>query len=154
MITLWLTGDVMIGRGIDQVLPQSVDPQLFEPSVKSAETYVDLAVLANGPIPRPVASDYVWGAALAEMDRLAPDVRIINLETAVTTSDAAWPGKEVHYRTHPGNVAVLEAAGVDCCALANNHVLDLGPPGFDGHLAALAGAESGRLAPDATSTRR
>ena len=30
-ITLFLCGDVMSGRGIDQVLPHSVDPKLFEP---------------------------------------------------------------------------------------------------------------------------
>ena len=130
VITLFLAGDVMIGRGIDRVLPQSVDPVLFEPHVKSAETYVELAERAGRPIPRPVTPAYPWGDALLEMERTAPDVRLINLETAVTTSDAASPGKEVLYRTHPGNVTALTAAGIQCCALANNHVLDWGRAGL------------------------
>src|SRR5687768_2144902 len=102
----------MIGRGIDQVTPLSVDPQLFEPYVHTADWYVELAVMANGPIPRPVAPDYVWGAALRVLDDLAPDVRIVNLETAVTTSPHSWPDKEIHYRTHPANVAILRAARI------------------------------------------
>ncbi len=130
MTRLFLCGDVMIGRGIDQVMPRSVDPRLFEPYIDTAEAYVKLAVDANGPIPRPVAPAYVWGAALEAIDALEPDVRIVNLETAVTTSAVAWPGKEVLYRTHPANVDVLRAAQIDCCALANNHALDWGYPGL------------------------
>jgi hypothetical protein len=33
----------------------------------------------------------------------APDARIINLETAVTTSPQAWLGKGINYRMHPGS---------------------------------------------------
>lgn len=32
----------------------------------------------------------------------APDARIINLETAVTTNDEPWPRKGINYRMHPG----------------------------------------------------
>jgi poly-gamma-glutamate synthesis protein (capsule biosynthesis protein) len=130
VIRLFLCGDVMIGRGIDQVMPHSVDPRLFESYVRSAEGYVELAARANGPIPRPVGPDYVWGAALDAIEAHDPDARIVNLETAVTTSPEAWPGKEVHYRTHPANVAALRAARIDCCVLANNHVLDWGEAGL------------------------
>lgn len=35
-ITLLLCGDVMTGRGIDQVLPHPADPRLYEPYVSSA----------------------------------------------------------------------------------------------------------------------
>jgi poly-gamma-glutamate capsule biosynthesis protein CapA/YwtB (metallophosphatase superfamily) len=120
----------MIGRGIDQVMAQSVDPALHEPFIRSAEDYVGLATEVNGPIPRPVPPAYVWGAALDEIDHRAPDLRIVNLETTLTTSDAFWPGKEVLYRSHPANVAILETARIGCCALANNHVLDWGEPGL------------------------
>ncbi len=41
---------------------------------------------------------------------------------------------------HPDNVPCLTAAGIDCCALANNHVLDWGYPGLDETLATLRGA--------------
>ncbi len=34
----------------------------------------------------------------------APDARIINLETAVTTNDEPWPRKGINYRMHPGGV--------------------------------------------------
>lgn len=49
--------------------------------------YVDIAEQANGPIPKPVAFSYIWGGTLRNLHRMAPDVRIINLETTVTTSD-------------------------------------------------------------------
>ena len=39
-IKLFLCGDVMTGRGIDQVLPHPRQPQLYEPYVKSAKGYV------------------------------------------------------------------------------------------------------------------
>lgn len=120
----------MIGRGIDQVLPHSVEPRLHEPHVNSAETYVRLAERVSGKIPRRVQPSYVWGAALDELRQLRPAVRIINLETAVTTSNDRWPGKDVLYRTHPANVAILKAAGIDCCVLANNHTLDWGTRGL------------------------
>jgi poly-gamma-glutamate synthesis protein (capsule biosynthesis protein) len=136
-VTLLLTGDVMTGRGIDQVLPHSVDPTLHEPWVKDARRYVALAEEAHGPIPAPVTWPYVWGDVLAELERAAPAVRIVNLETAITTSDLPWPAKGIHYRMHPENVPVLTAAGIDGCVLANNHVLDWGHPGLDETLATL-----------------
>ncbi|MGH8762258.1 MAG: CapA family protein [Nitrosospira sp.] len=127
--TLFLCGDVMTGRGIDQVLPNHGNPILYERYMKSAAGYVELAEDANGPIPKPVDFSYIWGDALAELERRSPDVRIINLETAVTRSDAA-EDKAVNYRMHPDNIPCLTAASIDCCALANNHVLDWGYPGL------------------------
>src|SRR4029453_6689562 len=125
-VTFFLCGDVMTGRGIDQILPHPSRPQLFEPYVRSAVEYVNLAERANGPIARPVDYAYVWGDALAELERVRPDARIVNLETAVTASDDAWSGKGIHYRMHPANVSCLTVAKLDCCCLANNHVLDWG----------------------------
>jgi poly-gamma-glutamate synthesis protein (capsule biosynthesis protein) len=63
-ITLFLCGDVMLGRGIDRILPHPGDPHLHEPAVALATTYVELAEKVNGPIPRPVDFPYVWGDAL------------------------------------------------------------------------------------------
>jgi poly-gamma-glutamate synthesis protein (capsule biosynthesis protein) len=99
-LTLFLCGDVMTGRGVDQILPQ-----------------------------RPVGYDYVWGAGLEELRQGRPDLSIINLETSVTADGVAEP-KGINYRMHPGNIACLAAAGVDCCVLANNHVLDWGEAGL------------------------
>ena len=68
-IRLFLCGDVMTGRGIDQVLPHPNDPRLHEPYIGEASSYVELAERVNGAIPRPVEFDYIWGDALAELDR-------------------------------------------------------------------------------------
>jgi poly-gamma-glutamate synthesis protein (capsule biosynthesis protein) len=133
---LFLAGDVMTGRGIDQVLPIPSDPQLFESYVRDARDYVSLAVEANGPIRRPADFAYIWGAALAACDRIAPDARIVNLETSVTTASEPWL-KGINYRMHPENVGCLTAAKLDCCAIANNHVIDWGFLGLEETLATL-----------------
>src|SRR5262245_5205286 len=94
-IGLFLAGDVMTGRGVDQVMAQSVDPVLYERWVQDAREYVALAEVANGPISKPVDGVYLWGDALVELERAGVDARIVNLETAVTTSPDAWPGKGI-----------------------------------------------------------
>lgn len=140
-VTLFLCGDVMTGRGIDQVLPHPSNPRIHESYMNSAQGYVQIAEEANGPIPEPVDFDYIWGDALEELRRTGPDVSIINLETAVTTSSDFWPGKGINYRMHPKNIPCITAAGIDCCVLANNHVLDWGYDGLKETLTTLADAE-------------
>lgn len=140
-ITLFLCGDVMTGRGIDQVLPHPGNPQLYEPYVTSAKGYVKLAEQANGPIPKPVGFAYIWGDALAELRHIHPDVRIINLETAVTASPDFWREKGINYRMQPQNIPCISAAKIDCCVLANNHVLDWGYAGLTETLTTLADAK-------------
>ncbi len=152
-VTLFVCGDVMLGRGIDQVLPHPSDPELHEPVVRSALDYVARAERVNGPIPRPVDLAYVWGDGLAELERVRPDVRIVNLETSVTRSDA-WLPKGINYRMHPDNVPCLTTAGIDCCVLANNHILDWGQAGLTETLdslrqAKIATAGAGRDATEA-----
>jgi poly-gamma-glutamate synthesis protein (capsule biosynthesis protein) len=129
-LTLFLGGDLMTGRGVDQVLPHPGDPRLHESYARSAEEYVELAERANGPIPRPLGFADVWGDALEELAGRRADARIVNLETSVTHEAGAWRGKAVHYRMHPDNAPCLTAAHVDCCVLANNHVLDYGAAGL------------------------
>ena len=129
LVTVFLCGDVMTGRGIDQILPHPSDPRIYEQVVSDARTYVQLAEEVNGPIPGPVELSYIWGDALAELQHVAPDARIVNLETSVTRSDERWP-KGINYRMHPANVGCLTAAGIDVCVLANNHVLDYGYSGL------------------------
>jgi poly-gamma-glutamate synthesis protein (capsule biosynthesis protein) len=136
-VTLFLCGDVMTGRGIDQILPYPGSPEIFESYLQDARSYVDLAEKTNGPIKKPVPYNYIWGDALAEFERVAPDLRIINLETSVTTSNRYWRGKGINYRMHPRNIECLSAAGIDGCALANNHVLDWGYQGLTETLATL-----------------
>lgn len=130
-VTLMLTGDVMTGRGIDQILPHPVSPELYEPFVRDARDYVRLAESVNGEIPRPAPFDYLWGDALTELARFRPAIRLINLETAVTRHAAPWPDKGINYRMHPDNIGCLPAADIQCCALANNHVLDWNYAGLE-----------------------
>jgi len=151
---LFLAGDVMTGRGVDQILQHPGGYQLHEAYVQDARQYIQLAESRNGPIPRSVAGAYIWGDALAILERRQPDLRAINLETAVTTSDDAWKGKPVTYRMHPENVECLTAAHLDYCGLANNHVLDYGYAGLNEtldvlHRAGLKTAGAGRSLTDA-----
>jgi poly-gamma-glutamate synthesis protein (capsule biosynthesis protein) len=136
-ITIFLCGDVMTGRGIDQVLPHPSDPTIFESYMKNARGYVKIAEEVNGPIDYPVNFSYVWGDALKELERVAPDVRIINLETSVTKSNDYWKGKGINYRMHPENISILTAAKIDVCSLANNHILDWGYSGLHETLESL-----------------
>ncbi|GGI94076.1 CapA family protein [Streptomyces brasiliensis] len=140
LVTLSLCGDVMLGRGVDQVLPHPGDPELREAYLHDARAYVGLAEAVNGPIPRPVAMCWPWGEALAAMEEAAPDARIVNLETSVTRDGSFMPGKGVHYRMNPANLPCLAVARPDVCVLANNHVLDFGRTGLEETLAALADA--------------
>lgn len=127
---LFLVGDVMTGRGIDQVLPHSTGYRLYEPYIKDARRYVELARRHSGPIPDQISYEYLWGEALDALGRMKPDLRIINLETAVTESEAHWKGKRIHYRMHPGNAPLLSEAAIDACVLGNNHTLDWGYNGL------------------------
>ena len=127
--TIFLCGDVMTGRGVDQILPRPGDPTLREP-MADARSYVICAEQASGPIPRRTDFAWPWGEALALVDEFAPDVRLINLETTITADGEFARGKSVHYRMHPDNLACLTAIQPDACALANNHILDFGRRGL------------------------
>ena len=140
LVTLFVCGDVMLGRGVDQILPHPGDPELREGSAGDARAYVRLAERAHGPIPRPASFCWPWGDALAVLDHVAPDARVINLETSVTRSADFARGKPVCYRMSPENVPAVACAHPDACALANNHVLDFGRTGLAETLDVLASA--------------
>jgi poly-gamma-glutamate synthesis protein (capsule biosynthesis protein) len=108
----------------------------------------------NGPIKRSVSFEYPWGDALSAWRKAAPDLAIVNLETAVTRSEGYVP-KGINYRMSPENLGCLRAAGIDACVLANNHTLDWGQRGLSDTLGAL-GAAKIRVAgagPDLASAR-
>ena len=133
-----LCGDVMLGRGIDQIQRSHVDPELRERFVTDARDYVALAERRGGTdIPRGVDPAYVWGEAKERLARFAPQATVVNLENAFTGTDGFAPGKGIHYRSHPDNVAVLEAVPNPVCSLATNHVLDFGEAGLDETCATL-----------------
>ncbi len=139
-VTIFMCGDVMLGRGIDQIMPHPGDPVIHESYMGSAEGYVELAERIHGPIARDASYSYIWGDALPVLAQMRPDLRIINLETSITRSRDYWKDKGIHYRMHPENVACLAAAGIDFCSLANNHILDWGYSGLKETLETLAKA--------------
>lgn len=152
-ISLALCGDVMMGRGIDQLLPWPCEPVLYEPFMRSATEYLALAERANGPIPRRIEPSYPWGDALPDLQERRSDLRIINLETSVTRCATPEP-KGINYRMSPENFASVREAAIDCCVLANNHVLDWGERGLIDTLdtvrtAGIASAGAGLNLPDA-----
>src|SRR5205814_1521998 len=118
-------------------LSHPVNPILYEPYVRDAREYVALAETANGPIPRPLSVDYIWGDALQELERASISFRMVNLETAVTSAETPWPEKAIHYRMHPQNIGCLRSAKISACALANNHLLDWGYDGLSETLKTL-----------------
>ena len=139
-MTLFLAGDVMTGRGVDQILAHPLPPRLHEPYVRDAREYVRLAEGVSGAVPRGADPAYPWGDALAVWDSIAPTLRIVNLETSITRRDDHDSRKSVHYRMNPANAACLTAARCDICVLANNHVLDYGREGLAETLDTLARA--------------
>jgi poly-gamma-glutamate capsule biosynthesis protein CapA/YwtB (metallophosphatase superfamily) len=66
----------------------------------------------------------VWGDVLPQL--VQADLRIVNLECALTRHQKQWTrtDKMFHFRADPAAVRVLQAAHIDACTLANNHVLD------------------------------
>ena len=140
-IKIFLGGDVMTGRGIDQILPHPSEPFIPEFYVSDAREYVKLAEQANGSIPAPVSFSYIWGDALEKWASIAPDVKLINLETSITKSNDYWQGKGINYRMNPDNIPCLTAAKIDCCSLANNHVLDWGYSGLADTITTLKTAQ-------------
>lgn len=130
VITLFLCGDVMTGRGIDQVLHHPSHPTLHESYVKDARDYVHLAEDRSGRIGWNLQDTHIWGRALTYLVAYNPDIRVVNLETSITTSLGYDRSKSVHYRMHPLNMGCLTALGIDVCSLANNHTLDWGEAGL------------------------
>ncbi|KTD10954.1 capsule biosynthesis protein [Legionella gratiana] len=129
-LNVFLCGDVMTGRGIDQILTHPCEPQIYESYIKDARDYIRLAERVNGTIPLGNKGAYVWGDGLAELNKRKPDFHLINLETSITSSNTPWPYKGINYRMHPKNIDVITSIPINICALANNHVLDWGFAGF------------------------
>jgi len=130
LINIFLGGDVMTGRGIDQALPCPGDPALHQSNGRNAEDYFKLAENANGSIPHPADFSYIWGDAVEVFEKNASDLKIVNLETSITRSNSFEHGKAIHYKMNPGNIPCLQTARIDICSLANNHLLDFGYEGL------------------------
>jgi poly-gamma-glutamate synthesis protein (capsule biosynthesis protein) len=93
-----LTGDVMLGRLVNQYVIQN----------------------------RSVRPPALWGDVLPIM--LTADCRLINLECVISDKGEEWhpTTKEFHFRASPRALDFLQVARIDGVTLANNHVLDYG----------------------------
>lgn len=118
--TLSFLGDIMLGRLIDQLLPNHVD----EPE--------EARHVANIRRHQPDLRDYEaaspWGNTLPLLKQ--SDLILGNLETSATTCTEKWPDKVFNYRMHPANVESLKVAKIDYVSLANNHTLDFSRTGL------------------------
>jgi poly-gamma-glutamate synthesis protein (capsule biosynthesis protein) len=142
-VRLLLTGDVMCGRGVDRILPHPSDPRIFEPRVRDARDHVRLAERAHGEIPKPVGRSWPRGDAVALFRSPEVDLRIVDPETAITTSPRPWP-EGIDCRMHPDDLPLLVEARIDRAVLADNHVLDRG---FEGLLGTLGHLERAGIRP-------
>lgn len=127
---IFLCGDVMLGRGVDQIQKYKNDPDIYESYFKNAKQYVPLEMKSLTEKNQGVPESYVWGDLLTENLFQNSRLKIINLETSVTTSDTPMPGKEVLYKMHPSNIGVITSAKINYCHMANNHVMDWGLVGL------------------------
>jgi poly-gamma-glutamate synthesis protein (capsule biosynthesis protein) len=123
-----VAGDLMMGRGIDQVLDFPGSPLLWE-EMADARGYVALAA-------RKVPPYFLEGKNIFRHLSLhnRQDLFIANLETSVTRS-SNFANKEIHYRADPRNIYFLLQLQVKLgcpllLSLANNHVLDFGVEGL------------------------
>lgn len=125
-LRLLLVGDVMLGRLVDQLFPEHVDdPEHAEHATHFVQRHPEIG--------RSVAQSghaFPWGTTLS-LFRNA-DVKIINLETAVTLHPSKDPvNKAFNYRMHPSNaIGALRAASVNAACIANNHIFDWSAEGM------------------------
>lgn len=133
--TISFTGDVMLGRLVDQLMPEHVDNKHDEGKaaifIKAYQT-----LLGKGRY----TPKSPWGTTLPLLH--ASTLACINLETAVTTAPTPWPDKVFNYRMHPANLGpILHAGGINFASLANNHTLDFGVEGLNETIQTLQAAE-------------
>jgi poly-gamma-glutamate synthesis protein (capsule biosynthesis protein) len=99
MVSLAITGDVMLGRLVDRFI-------WADPSIQPA---------------------YVWGDTPQLFAQ--HDLRLINLECVISSlcDETRRVPKTFTFCARPRALEALKAINVDFVALANNHVLDYGP---------------------------
>ena len=120
---IMLSGDVMLGRGIDSILPNPLPDVIKERNMNKSSGYRELAEKKCGCKIGKVNFDYIWGDLLKVDAIMEPDFRIINLETTVTQSYQFDP-KGINYRMNPKNLKVFDSFKIDAAILSNNHALD------------------------------
>jgi poly-gamma-glutamate synthesis protein (capsule biosynthesis protein) len=113
LLKIALTGDIMLGRLVDQYVVQNLS----------------------------LPPESIWGNVMPIL--LEADLRLGNLECVISDKGKKWQPlfKAFHFRASPRAIDILRAASFDCVTLANNHVLDYGPEAFLDCLDRLAQAD-------------
>ena len=68
LVTLFFCGDLMTGRGIDQILPAQSPPELFDLREGRSECMWRSPRSGMAPFPSNVDYRYIWGEALEILD--------------------------------------------------------------------------------------
>lgn len=150
-------GDNMLGRAVQLSFPVQAENEAQLRDSCTAEHYLNMCL---HPSADEMSLDqireankhgqYLWGDYRMLRLNLPPDLRLLNMETALTTSidndDIPWE-KGINYHFHLDNFeGVMEgyqnvchyAAGIDakcipspvCITLSNNHIMDFGRKAF------------------------
>ena len=127
-IRLSFAGDLMLGRGVDQVLKFPTDSRLYENAVKNSKEYV-LLIQSELKRQNKVYELLFWSPIMNDFHKFQSHLFFINLETAITHSLTPYP-KGINYKLSPDTVYILKKLEKDIfpsqliVSLANNHILD------------------------------
>jgi len=144
-------GDSMLGRGVNLTLPQQSPGDERVTDSCTTEHYLLMALHGGeeeaGELQRMRQENAdgrrLWGDLLKLRFHPPPDLRLLNLETAVTETitNADVPRKGINYHMHSGNLAALASlaearhGGAEevpyIVSFANNHSLDFGRQAFE-----------------------
>src|SRR5215207_7386804 len=100
MITLALTGDVMLGRGVAKALDDHMRPE--EP----------------------------WGNVMPLLDAANLRIINLECAITDNEQPWTRTPKVFHFRAEPTAIEILRTARIDACSLANNHTLDFEEQGL------------------------
>jgi poly-gamma-glutamate capsule biosynthesis protein CapA/YwtB (metallophosphatase superfamily) len=116
----------MLGRLIDQLFPHHNEEPDDAKHISHFKKFHKIDTFPHS---------YVWGDTVPIFNNA--DLRIINLETSVTSHNQKWPNKAFNYRMNPVNLECLQVVNIDFCSLANNHTLDYSYQGMYDTIKAL-----------------
>ncbi len=121
--------------------PITAEPTTRPSTTRPSTTTVPTTAAPKAPVVIGVAGDTSFTNGLDGRDPLAqvtdllsaPDLMIVNLETAVADPEVGkvFVQKAFLFKSPPASLQLLVDAGVDVVGLANNHTLDFGPEALE-----------------------
>lgn len=115
----------------------SQSPPMSSPTTSTTPTTTTTTTTTLPPIVLGFAGDTSFTHSLHQFDPLgevtellaAPDLMLVNLETTIAEPNVGTAkNKRFTFKSPPGSVGILTAAGIDVVQLANNHTRDYGNP--------------------------